>query len=108
MVPFFERKNHDNQFKIDETQSDVSFHISFWNGKKDDERATGSVRSTYKSKKVGRFNKDLLPGERSTCRNVNPDLLKPKAYTDIVTAAANLRQAFYKYEGAPTPYWCLS
>lgn len=75
----------------------VSLNISFWNGKKYDERATGTVELTYKTKRVGRFNKDLLPGERPTKRSANQDYLKPKSYTDIVAAAGNLRQTFYKY-----------
>lgn len=62
----------------------ASLCISVWTGRRFDDRATEVVEKNYQTKKVGRFNKDLLPQ-------------KPESFLAVRSLASQLRALFQTY-----------
>lgn len=59
----------------------ASLNISAWTGRAFDNNATSKVEQSYAKTKVGRFNKDLMPG-------------KPESFEKILRAGSRLRAKF--------------
>ena len=62
----------------------ASLNISAWTGRAFDNKATGTVERSFASQKIGRFNKDLMPG-------------KPESFDNILKAGTRIRKDFSTY-----------
>jgi len=62
----------------------ASLNISAWTGRAFDNKATGTVERSFASSKIGRFNKDLMPG-------------KPESFDSLLKAGTRIRKDFSTY-----------
>ncbi|MBC3871407.1 hypothetical protein [Undibacterium oligocarboniphilum] len=69
--------------KIKENVMLASLNFSAWTGRRFDNRATATVENSVQIRKVGRFNKALMPG-------------KPESFDAILKFGTNLREEFNK------------